>query len=188
LPTGMNVAQERPRPSRKLSADEFSSWYWLKTEMVALCRLHGLGTAGSKLELEARIRGHLLGLTTEKKAVRRPSGEMPATFSLQSVIGRGWRCNPGLGAFFRTVCGRGFRFNAAMRDFIHEGEGKSLADAAICYHASVGPGANRPPIARQLEYNEHFREYFTSHPGATREEAIAAWWEKRSRKHGTRSA
>lgn len=183
-----DASKGRPKTNLLLTADEFSSWYWLKTELVELCRVHRLGTSGSKLELEARVRGHLKGMPAEKKAMRRSSGEMPATFTLETVIGRGWRCNPALGAFFRTVCGRGFHFNAAMRDYVHQGEGKTLADAAICYHASVGPDAKRPTIARQLEYNQHFRDYFSNHAGATREEAIAAWWEKRSTRHGTRSA
>jgi hypothetical protein len=31
-------------------------------------------------------------------------------------------------------------------------------------------------IAKQFQYNQHIRDYFAKHPGAKREQAIAAWW------------
>ncbi len=106
---------------------------------------------------------------------------MPATFSLETVIGPGWRCNPALGAFFRQVCGPGFHFNAPMRDFIHNGTGQTLVDAAICYHASLRPDAEPRAIPKQLEYNQHFRDYFRENPGASRQQAIDAWWKHRGK-------
>ena len=104
---------------------------------------------------------------------------MPREFTLDTVIGTGWRCGPALGRFMRQELGAGFHFNAETRDFIHNGRGRTLAEAAICYQNSVMPGREQPTIPEQLEYNRHFREYFATHPGATRDEAIAAWWVKR---------
>jgi hypothetical protein len=82
------------------------------------------------------------------------------------VIGKGWRCNPALGAYFRQVVGSSFRFNATVRDFIHEGVGHTLADATICYKASVRSSAPKPSIPKQLEYNQHFKNFFAAHPRA----------------------
>ena len=98
-----------------------------------MCRLFALSTAGSKLELEDRIRRHLSGIAPTVAAKRRAIGKMPTVFTQKSVIGNGWRCNPALGAYMRQVCGSGFRFNAAMRHFIHNGEGLTLAEAVVCY-------------------------------------------------------
>lgn len=102
---------------------------------------------------------------------------------MNTIIGEGWRCGPALGQFFRQELGNGFRFNAAVRDFIHNGSGKTLAEAAQCYRDSTKPG-RKSAIPPQLEYNRHFRDYFAKHPGASREQAIAAWWAKRN-KRGT---
>ena len=177
----------RPRITRSLSLSDFTSWYWLKTELVALCRTFGLNTTGSKLELEDRILGFLSGRPLKGATRRKNMGEMPSVFTPQTVIGKGWRCNPALGAYFRTILGSGFHFNATTRDFIHNGAGRTLADAATCYQASVHPTVQKPPIAKQLLYNQHFRDFFAAHPGATRQQAIDEWWEKRSRRNGTRT-
>jgi hypothetical protein len=171
----------RPTLTASLHADEFAAWYWLKEELVTFCRLHGISSVGLKREIEARIHDFLSGdPSARKQPRRRPLGMMPKEFTLESVIGEGWRCGPALGAFFKGLLGNGFHFNAEMRDFIHTEVGKTLQDAAICYQHSVRKGRTKSPIPEQLEYNRHFREYFQKNPGATRQDAIAAWWVKRS--------
>jgi hypothetical protein len=173
--------QTRPALSPALSPEEFRAWYWLKSELVEFCRSQKLQTGSSKRELEGRILGRLSGkAVVENKALRSKPTTMPAYFTMETVIGRGWRCNPPLGAFFREALGNGFHFNAETRDFIHNGEGKTLAEAAICYQNSVAPGRKKSVIPQQLEYNRHFREYFAQNPGATLEEATAAWWATRN--------
>lgn len=182
------MPETRPPITPSLTLSEFAGWYWLKTDLVAICRTFALGNTGSKLELEDRIRRHLSGVAPKAASTRsRIAGEMPSVFTPQTIIGKGWRCNPALGAYLRKVCGDGFHFNATMRDFIHNGAGHTLAEAAVCYRASMQPGNAKRPISRQLEYNQHFRDFFAAHAGATRQQAIAAWWEKRSRRKTTRT-
>ena len=177
----MPAAARRPSLTPATSTEEFRAWYWLKEELVAFCRAHDLSSAGLKREIEARICAYLSGNEDRRPRVQpRRDGVMPQEFTPQTVIGKGWRCSPALGAFFRSVVGRSFRFNGPMRAFIHAAEGSTLADAAIVYQNSVRPGAPKRPIAEQLEYNRHFREFFRDHPGASRDAAIAAWWIKRS--------
>lgn len=170
---------------RKLSADEFMAWYWLKDELFVFCRAHGIATSGSKPDLAQRIAQFLAGGKTDAVAtVRRARGAMPAEYTLQTRIGPGWTCSVALSQFFKQHCGKTFRFNAAMRDFIHQGEGKTLAQAVECYRASVAPDAPAKPIAPQLEYNRFTREYYAKHPGATRAEVVQAWWAHRGQRKG----
>ncbi|MFK7965601.1 MAG: DUF6434 domain-containing protein [Burkholderiaceae bacterium] len=175
-----HAAARRPALTTALSVQAFRRWYWLKEELVAFCRKHSLPVSGSKLEVAERV-GHYL----RHREVLRPQarknrrGAMPNVFTLKTVIGEGWRCNPALGAFFREHCGRGFRFNASMRAFIHEGAGLTLAEAIVCYEASIKRPKTPRPIAPSLEYNQHTREFFKQNPGATRQQAIEAWWAKR---------
>ena len=176
------MTTERPQITRSITLTDLTTWYWLKTDLVLICRSFGLSTAGTKIELEDRLRGQLSGQPVNAIARRREIGEMPGIFTPETVIGVGWRCNPALGAYFRKVIGTGFRFNAVMRNFIHNEAGRTLADAVTCFRASTTPGTHKNLIPRQLEYNQHFRDFFAAHPGATREQAIAAWWDRRSRR------
>jgi hypothetical protein len=110
--------------------------------------------------------------------------EAKTVFKPDDVIGAGWTCNPALGAFLRAQLGNRFHFNKAMRDFIHDGEGRTLAEAVDCFKASVKPGQPKREIAPSLEYNQHTRAFFAANPGATRQEALAAWWDKRGKRKG----
>jgi hypothetical protein len=175
----------RPALSSSLPAEEFRSWYWLKEELIAFCRDVKLPYAGSKADIETVIVAHLERRNAlPMRAPRRATVRMPTSFTLDDVIGEGWTCNPALGAFFREHAGRGFRFNKAMRDFIHYGAGRTLAEAVACYHQSVVKDQPKRDIAPSLEYNRHTREYYATHPNATRAQVIAAWWEKRGKRRG----
>jgi hypothetical protein len=121
---------KRPFLFASLTAQDFASWYWLKEELVAFCREHQISPSGSKLQLQSRITDDLSG----KNPVRPPSPQhtstkMPTHFTMDTVIGEGWRCNPSLGAFFKQTLGPGFHFNAPTRDFIHTKPGSSRQQA-----------------------------------------------------------
>lgn len=53
------MTETRPKITPSLALSEFASWYWLKEELVVICRMCALSTVGSKLEVEDRIRRHL---------------------------------------------------------------------------------------------------------------------------------
>jgi hypothetical protein len=91
--------------------------------------------------------------------------------------GEGWRCSQALRQFFQRHCGPSFRFNGPLREFIHNGAGRTLADALAHYEQSRRAGPRT--IDPQFEYNRHTREFFAENPGATRQQAIDVWWEKR---------
>jgi hypothetical protein len=176
---------QRPTLSSALSAAEFQAWYWLKEELVAFCRTAQLPYSGNKVDIEAVIIAHLERRNALPiRPPRRATVKMPATFKLDDVIGAGWTCNPALGAFFRAELGNRFHFNKAMRDFIHDGEGRTLAEAVDCFKASMKPGQPKREIAPSLEYNQHTRAFFAANPGATRQQVIDAWWEKRRKRKG----
>jgi hypothetical protein len=173
---------QRPALTAALTEAEFRSWYWLKEELVAFCRAERLPYSGNKSDIENMIIARLSGAPYRPNCTaKRQTVKMPTSFKLDDKIGDGWTCNPALGAFFREHAGKGFHFNKAMRDFIHGGAGRTLAEAVACYRASIAPGQPKREIAASLEYNQHTRAYYADHPGATREEVIAAWWAKRGK-------
>jgi SAP domain-containing new25/Domain of unknown function (DUF6434) len=171
---------QRPELTANLSADEFARWYWLKEELLQFCRGQHLAVGGSKPALSERVAAHLAGQNAPAPQTVRRTGEMPSTFALSTVIGVGWRCGPALGAFMRLHCGSGFRFNAAVRNFIHTQSGRNLAEAVQCYRLSVARDAPVSEIIAQNEYNQHTRDFFAQNPNATRQQAVAAWHAKRA--------
>jgi hypothetical protein len=173
---------KRPTLSPALSADEFLRWYWLKSELLAACRVLGIRTSGSKPELTARIAAALAGEAIAPTRDRLRRGTMPTRFTLRTRIGVGWRCTPALGAFLRTHAGRGFRFNAAVRTFVHTQVGAPVSAILECYRASVAPGAPRAELPQQLEYNRHMQAFAREQPGASREEMLAAWKARKERR------
>ncbi len=169
----------RPELTPRLPADDFRAWYWLKAELADFCRANGLPASGSKEALAARIEARLSGADPHPpNAPRRPSGRMPAELTGETAIGPGWRCSQQLRAFFERECGPGFRFNGALRELVARGDGTTLAQAVDLYRASLAapPGEIEP----QFEFNRHMRAFFAAHPGATPDQARAAWWDARN--------
>ena len=173
----------RPNLTKTLVSDDFMAYYWLKTELVSFCRTEGMPSSGSKGDLTERIR-HYLETGQIKKSVRKTTKtDMPDKFSRETVIGKNWRCSQSLRAFFEQEIGSKFHFNGVMRDFIkQDGVGLPLQAAIDCWHEAQQQPASEKEIGAQFEYNRHFREYFKQNPGATRQEAIAAWNEKKAKR------
>ena len=172
--------QKRPALTKSLSDTTFRDFYWLKAELQDFCSKHGLGTVGTKAELADRVAHYLrTGQPSAKHSHRQKYKQMPATFSLESVITPGWRCTSALREFLIEHIGPSFRFNKVMRQFIHERPGCTLADAIAAY---LNEKRNRPTanIGPQFEYNRFTREYWLKNPDATRNEVVAAWYEFRN--------
>ena len=173
----------RPALDPQLSAEPFLRYYWLKNELAAFCRSCGLPASGSKQVLTTRIAKYLEtgakavdpALAHKKKA---PQGQMPSTFTRTTVIGPGWRCSQALRAFFEQESGRSFHFNATMREFIHNGQGKTLQEAILAWEKSQR-SADKKEIAPQFEYNQHIRDYLEANPGAGLQAAIRTWHERK---------
>lgn len=172
----------RPELNSRLSAVEFRSWYWLKSELLTFCRSEGVNATGSKPYLADRIAAHLDGAALHIPTQPPRNGTMPNEFTLETVVGEGWRCNRALGEFLRSQCGSGFRFNAIVRNLIHTQPGVTLADVVNSYLAGATSGRLAADIPVQLEYNRHTREFYANNPGASRQQVIEAWWARRSRR------
>ncbi|MBN2177465.1 MAG: hypothetical protein JW722_07395 [Demequinaceae bacterium] len=172
---------QRPLLTPGLSGAELLRWYWLKDELVGLARQLGLSTTGGKAELTSRLAAALDGEPVVSPTQRRtssPSPQLSGPLGPDPVIPPEQRCSQELRAFFTRHIGRTFRFDAAMRDFIATGAGRTLADALEHWHATRS--SPPPPIGPQFEFNRFLRDWHTANPGGGRAEAIAAWRTHRS--------
>jgi hypothetical protein len=170
----------RPELSHTLSADTFRRWYWLKSELLAFCRQQGLPASGGKEALAQRIASHLEAVPVHGPAVVGVKrAVMPDHFFATTIIGSGWRYTQALRSYFESVHGPSFRFNEALRMFIAQGEGRTLAEASDHYRNSLLQV--KRPIPRQFEYNRHMRAFYEANPGASREQALESWWARRAK-------
>jgi hypothetical protein len=89
------------------------------------------------------------------------------------VIPVGQRCTQQLRHYFTATLGPSFSFDAALRDFISDGAGRTLGDAAAHWRDT----RSRPPseIGSQFELNTFIRDWHRHHPGRSRAQALAAW-------------
>src|SRR5689334_21596944 len=131
---------KRPALTKTISIDDFAAHYWLKSELVAFCCTYGISASGGKLDIARRIRKFL---STGRKTNRATPNAVTvavihARLTRDTVIGAGWRCSESVRAFFQGEVGRSFRFNAAMRDFIHRGVGRTLGEGIAVWDASHG--------------------------------------------------
>jgi hypothetical protein len=173
----------RPHLTPQISLTDFQAFYWLKKELASFCRENGLPAGGSKQEIAARIEQFLRNgsiLQPESSPKRPTSGQLPETLRRDTVIGRHWRCSEPLRAFFVQEIGPQFHFNAAMRDFVRNGAGKTLQDGIEVWYASQRLPKGASEIAPQFEYNRHLREFFQTNADKTLQDAIAAWNQKKA--------
>lgn len=169
------MTENRPVLHSSLAADVFLDWYWLKSELINFCRQEKLSTQGGKPEITERIE---VFLYSEKKlrseVTRKPAKDMPTEFTLQSVIGSGWRCTEDLRNFLKIHLGTNFRFNSVMRDYVLHRPGATLREAVAAYKADKADH-KESDISAQFEYNRFIRSYMQANPAASRQEVIQAW-------------
>ena len=75
--------------------------------------------------------------------------------------------------FFQEEVGPSFRFDAAMREFVASGEGRTLG-AAVDHWWATRDRADAP-IGPQFELNRFTRQWWRANPGGSRDELPAAW-------------
>lgn len=180
-----HAEEQRPQLTPALSGTELERWYWLSTELASLARTLGISPGGTKQQLTARLVAALDGRPPPDPPLRpgskKPGSIKPGTsgrqlvgeLSLDSVIPPGQRCSQELRRFFTDALGPSFRFDAPMREFIANGHGRTLREAADHWRAT----RDRPrgEIAPQFELNRFVRGWHAAHPSGTRAEALAAW-------------
>ena len=165
---------DRPTLDAGLEPWLFREHYWLKSELTAFCRTHGLRTAGAKSQVAGRVEAWLLGVQQPAGPPPRRIGAMPVTFSRSTLIGDGWRCSQDLRAFLSAELGRPFHFDRAAREQIRHGAGHTLGqvlDQASARPVRPGPSEIEP----QFEYNRFVRAYRLARPGGSHQDLVTAW-------------
>ena len=169
------MSQNRPELTAGVTGAELLRWYWLQVELSRFARTLGVGSAGGKQQLTARIVARLDGRSPSVETASRPppAAALPEPLTGATRIPAGQRCTQQLRRYFVGQIGSCFRFDAAMRAFLATGEGSTLGQAVEHWHATRSVG--RPEIGGQFELNRFLRDWHRRHPAGSPVDARAAW-------------
>ncbi len=177
----------RPDFSEIHSGAEFLRWYWLKEEMVEICKLSGLPYSGRKFDLRDRIAyaldhdGALLPMPKKRK-VKSKFDWANATLNENTVITDNVTFGPNFRAFMKHEIGNKFSCHSDFMDWVRENEGKTLADAVSVWR-ELERRKEDPEFKRSIAKNnmlaQYVRDFLSANPKLTLKEALACWQRKK---------
>jgi hypothetical protein len=94
------------------------------------------------------------------------------------IIPKDFTCSQEQREIFKKLCGHKFRFLVPFQEWLHENKGKATyIEAGIKYLEIVlfKKSGGKYPIQPQFKYNQFMRDFFTSNPGATRQQCLDEW-------------
>lgn len=173
--------KERIRPTKISSAEDLKAFYWLKTELVEMCRSRGLLTYGSKYELVERIGAYFRNSRREntpqkkKPLLKQKDSELPI---LKSTLVKNYKNDAKTRAFFVKHIGNNFKFNVYLRQFRNSNNiipSLTYGDLITGWLLYEAKKSSADIIPRQFEYNQFIKDYFLHETDSTLEKAIKAW-------------
>ena len=179
---------ERPKFEDIQSGEEFNRWYWLKEEMIEICRRSALPTKGRKFDLRDRIVFALdndgaLKPEPKKKKTKSDFNWSRSKLQLDTVITDNISFGPNFRGFMKKQIGNKFSCHGDFMAWVRSNEGKTLLDAVEKWKAlearKKDPEFKRD-IADNNMYNQYIRDFVSSNPGYTLEKVRSIWLKKRS--------
>lgn len=112
---------ERPEFSLSMSYDEFKRHYWYRQELSEICREYGMGSDGTKAELEEKIKNKLSGKSGVSIS-KRPKVEFTGEIMLETkLLESGFKFNEQTRKFFADLLNmKKFKFNKEMAAMLRE--------------------------------------------------------------------
>ncbi|WP_079909430.1 SAP domain-containing protein [Paenibacillus sp. 32352] len=157
----------RPDFSLEMTIEQFEHHYWYKKELEELCRNHGISSAGTKAELEQRIKNVLSGKTPVdsrkmNSAIRkRRQAEQPLSLHTK-LIPEGFKFNAKAREFFAHYYKvPKFSFTKEMAAALREAERQGDMDMTVSDLIAIyeGPKLIQGPEERTYQWNYFVKEF-----------------------------
>ncbi|MEM7109933.1 MAG: DUF6434 domain-containing protein [Bacteroidota bacterium] len=179
---------KRPEFENITSGAEFNSWYWLKAEMVDICKQSGLPVHGRKFDLRDRIMFALdnqgqVKLNRKKKKANSKFNWAKAELSLTTVITDNVSFGPNFRRFMTRQIGDKFKCHSDFMDWVKANPGRTLFDA-VNQWIELGKRKENPNFKRKIAennmYSQYIRDFLEDNPGYTFKEVKRYWLKKRA--------
>jgi hypothetical protein len=158
--------------------DEFYNTYYLKNDLINLCKKHGLPTSGSKENLLEYICNYIENKTIKKLIVKRKISNNEFEPLLEIAIDKNYSNNEIHRAFFKKTIGEHFKFNIQFMNWMEENKGRKTYKEAIQMYNKIildKKNGKKALIGRQFEYNQYTRDFFKNNPKLSKEDCIKCW-------------
>ncbi|MGB3800681.1 MAG: DUF6434 domain-containing protein [Lewinella sp.] len=178
----------RPDFGNVESGAEFNSWYWLKAEMQAFCKLLGLPSGGRKFDLRDRI---MYALDHDRKLLPKPRKRRPestfdwkgADLNLDTVVTDNISFGPNFRNFLAGQIDRKFTCTSDFMDWVREHEGATLAECIAAWY-ELDNRRRDPTFRREIADNNMFcqyvRDFYDHDPEAPFQRVKDCWnWKRR---------
>ena len=173
----------RPKFENITSGADFNTWYWLKEELVEICKRSHLPSGGSKFELRDRIMYALdnNGKSKPGKKKIKPISKFnwaKEKLTKETVITDNVSFGPNFRKFMKSQLGSTFSCHSDFMSWVKENIGKILGDAIIAWEAlekrKKDPGFRRE-IADHNMFNQYIRDFLDDNKGSTFQTAKKFW-------------
>jgi len=171
---------QRPEIDLCPDSETFRRWYYLKAELVAYAREHGLKTSGGKFEIADRIAYYLdHGEPPEERKRIAAASKFDwhkAELTPETVITDSYKNGQNMRRFMQAHI-PGFKFSIPFMEWMKANVGLTLADAleaARQIEADKKAGVKQPDQPHN-QYNAYTRAYFAQVPEGTQKQVRQLW-------------
>jgi len=181
----MNTAQ-RPNINTIVRGSELKKWYWLKAELIALCKAKNISYTGTKFQILDRLADFLDHgeVKRSKKVGTKASFNWKiATLTKKTIITENYSNGQNSRAFFKIHCGDKFKFSIAFMAWMKANVGKPLGAAVEEWkrlEMEKKKKGFKSKIPSSNQYNQYLRDFFADNPGLSMAEVRKYWKLKRA--------
>ena len=173
---------KRPELNRRISTQDFRSFYWYKDELIFFCTSEKIDKRGGKIELANRIEKFLQTGERipyqEKKSKTSRFNWNTEKLTVETVITDNYKNTENVRAFFKNQINGKFKFNVKFMNWMKASEGRTLGDAIaqwILIAHEMKTDNTEKQIAPQFEYNTYIRDFLKDNPEKSLQDAIDYW-------------
>jgi len=161
---------------------ELYSTYYLKNDLIKLCKEHNLPANGSKENLLEYLCSFIENKPVNKIKKKIKTNNNCFEPSLDKIIDTNYSNNEAHRNFFKETIGKKFKFNVTFMNWMEENKGKmKYRDAVAMYNKIIldKKYGKRTVIGKQFEYNQYTRDFFENNPELRKEDCIKCWKHKK---------
>lgn len=175
-------SERRPSFENIASGREFRRWYWLKEELIDICKRSNLPYTGGKFELQDRI---VHALDNDGKLLPSPKIRTSSKFNWakakltpDTVITDNVSFGMNFRGFMKSQIGNAFSCHGDFMDWVRANPGKTLQDAIeqwqLLEDRKKDPTFKRK-IAKHNMFAQYTRDFLEDNPGLTLKDAKTYW-------------
>jgi hypothetical protein len=173
----------RPKFYTIKSGTEFNKWYWLKEELVKICKQVNLSANGSKFQLRDRIMYALdnTGAKMPESKLKKAKADydwVKSKLTLRTIITDNISFGPNFRNFIKLHAGNKFVCHSDFMDWVKTNTGKTLQDAILMWQELENRKTHtdfKRSIAEHNMLAQYVRDFLKDNPGKKIKDVLAVW-------------